>query len=250
MTIIFYDIPSSAPGSSWSPNTRKARYVLNYKGIPYKTEWVEFSDIESHCKKLGILPTSTKRAGGGPHYTLPAIHDPSTGAYISESTKIAEYLEKTYPDTPTVFPHNTIGLQWPFNDAYTSLLTPFWMFILPATFEKLHPVSQAYYRTTREAFFGKKIEELMPTGDAATKEWANCKEGLGKVSVWFEKTDSSGPYLLGDRVSWGDFVVASYLVWMRIIWGEDSKEWKDISSWDGGRWKRLVESLKEYETVV
>lgn len=32
--------------------TNTARLILNYKGIDYKTEWVEFPDIEPKMKSL------------------------------------------------------------------------------------------------------------------------------------------------------------------------------------------------------
>ncbi|KAF8965876.1 hypothetical protein BDZ97DRAFT_1810125 [Flammula alnicola] len=246
MTIIFYDIPSTRPGNAWSPNTWKTRYCLNFKGIPYKTEWIEYPDIEEHCKKFGILETS-KNTDGRPHYTLPAIHDPSTGVYLADSFLIAEYLEKTYP-TPSLFPHNTLGLQTPFNDTYGGQMDALWNFILPATCLVLNPPSEEYFRRTREKLFGTTLEDLVPKGENAVVEWAKYKDGLGKVDTWYAK--SGGPFLIGDAVSWADFVVAAYLIWLRIIWGEDSQQWKDITSWHQGRWKILIDNLKKYETIV
>jgi glutathione S-transferase len=246
MTITFFDIPSATPENGWSPNTWKARYALNFKGIPYKTEWIEYPDIEAHCKKLGILPTS-KNPDGSPHYTLPAIHDPSTGIYVSDSMLIAEYLEKTYPDTPSLFPHNTVGLQSTFFPAFESNLDALWQFSLPATCSILNAPSAEYFRRTREAHFGKTMEDLFPKGEVGVVEWAKVQEGYTKTASWFAKT---GPFMMGDTPSWADFVVASYTLWSRIIWGEDSQQWKDITSWNGGRWKTLMESLKKYETVA
>ncbi|KAF8157811.1 hypothetical protein B0H34DRAFT_706156 [Crassisporium funariophilum] len=251
MTITFYDIPSSLAINAWSPNTWKTRYCLNYKGIPYKTEWVEYPDIEAHCIKLGIAGTGTK-ADGSAMYTLPAIHDPSTGKYISDSVVIAEYLEKQYPNTPSLFPHGTEGLQNAFAEAYANQLEPLWQFILPATCLKLNPPSEAYFRRTREQSFGKKLEDLVPKGQAWAEEWAKVQDGLGKVDAWLSKDSGGqrkGPFVLGDTISWGDLVIASYTIWLKIVWGENSKEWKDISGWHGGRWVKLVDALGKYETV-
>jgi len=199
------------------------------------------------CLKFGIQPTSHK-ADGLPHYTLPALHDPSTGVYISDSVLIAEYLEKTYPSSPSIFPNNTIGLQLPFSDALQPNLEALWTFILPPSGLKLNPPSVAYFRRTREATFGKTLEDLVPKGDDAVAQWAKLKDGLGKVDAWYAK--SGGPYLLGNTASWADIVVACYFIWMRIIWGEDSQEWKDISSWHEGRWKGLIDNFKKYETIA
>ncbi|KJA18771.1 hypothetical protein HYPSUDRAFT_917542 [Hypholoma sublateritium FD-334 SS-4] len=228
MTIIFYDIPSTLPGNAWSPNTWKARYCLNFKGIPYRTEWLEYPDIAGHCKKFGIAPTSVN-ADGSPKYTLPAIHDPSTGVYLADSFAIAEYLEKTYPDTPRLFPGNSAGLQATIDAA-------------------LHPRSAAFFRSAREIDFGMPLDDVLPKGDEAVTEWAKFRDDLGKVDAWYAK--SGGPFLMGSAVSWADFAVAGSLVWMRTVWGKESTEWKDIASWQGGRWKMLFENLTQYETVA
>jgi len=249
MTIIFYDIPSATPENAWSLNLWRVRFSLNYKGIPYKTEWVEYPDIEPHAKKHGIPPT-TKKSDGSPFYTLPAIYDPSTGVYVSDSLKIAEYLDKTYPDTPPLFPNNSLGLQTAFSEAFYSNLSALWTFLLPVVYTRLNPASQAYFRRTREAIFGKKLEELTPTGEDAVAQWAKFESGLGNVDAWYAKNGGKCPFILGETPSWGDFVVGSCLIWIKIISGEDSQRWKDIASWHGGRWENLLKSLKEYSTVV
>ncbi|KAF8965878.1 hypothetical protein BDZ97DRAFT_738541 [Flammula alnicola] len=248
MTIVFYDIASAAPGGAWSPSTWKVRYCLNFKAIPYRTEWIEMPDIEAHCKKFGIA-ANIKR-NGEPCYTLPAIHDPSTGVYIGDSIRIAEYLEKQYPNKPTVFPYNTLGLQMEFETAFWTQLRAMWQFIVPAAFPRLNEASKEFYRRTRENSFGKKLEDIAPTGDDAVKEWAKVEEGFGKAAVWYSKNGGKGPFLMGETLSWADLVVGAYLAWFRIIWGEESREWRDIVSWHGGRWKSVYEALKAYETAA
>ncbi|KAF8965877.1 hypothetical protein BDZ97DRAFT_1658354 [Flammula alnicola] len=248
MTIIFYDIPSTVPGIAWSPNTWKVRYCLNFKGIPYKTEWVEYPDIAAHCKKLGIAPTRTNR-DGSPYYSLPAIHDPSTGVYMADSIPIAEYLEKQYPNTPSVFPHNTLGLQMEFENAFDSKMGAMWNFVIPAACSRLNPVSEEFYRRTREKSYGKKIEDIAPKGEDAVTEWAKVEHGLGEIARWYSKNGGNGPFLMGETLSWADFVVGGHMVWFRNILGTDSREWTDIVSWQGGIWKTFCESLAPYEAV-
>jgi len=91
---------------------------------------------------------------------------------------------------------------------------------------------------------------MAPRGDAAVAQWAKFRDGLGKVDALYAKNGGEGPFLLGKTPSWGDIIVASSLLWLRIIWGEDSPQWKDISSWHDGRWARIVEALKKHETAV
>ncbi|KAF9479949.1 hypothetical protein BDN70DRAFT_878249 [Pholiota conissans] len=248
MTIIFYDIPSTI--GPWSPNTWKVRYCLNFKGLPYKTEWIEYPDIAPRCQQLGIAHTTMKPDGVTPHYTLPAIYDPSTKRYIAESAAIAEYLEEQYPDTPAVFPFDTMGLLIDFKDALNRVgIIAAHQFVRPAIHRILNPASQGFYRTTREQFYGKKLEDVAPKLDTeeGRVEWAKIEATFATVALWYSKNGGKGPFILGDRVSWADFVVGGNLLWFKAAWGEDDKKWKDLMSWQGGVWKTLSDALKEYE---
>lgn len=239
---------SLMPSNVMSINRVRPRAVLNYKGIPYRTEWVEYPDIAPLCKRLGINSTGRKE-DGSPEYTLPAIHDPSTGIYIADSFPIAEYLEKTYPDTPSVFPNDTTALQKAFEAAFDRRVSAVWAFMIPATCPRLNPISEEYFRRTREISYGKKLEDVVPSGDDRTKEWGKFEKGLDKVHSYLVSTDEKGPYMMGNIISWSDLLLFSYLYWFKVIFGEDSKEWKDIASWNGGRWEAHMDALKEYNRI-
>jgi glutathione S-transferase len=221
-----------------------SRFSLNYKNLPFQTEWVEYPEIEALCKKIGALPTG-KRANGSPLYTLPVIHDPSTNTTLSESILIAEYLDKTYPDTPPLLPAGTRALQHAFADAYPSSRIPLMPFALPAAHGILNPVSQKYFRADREKTFGKTLETMTPSGAAREGPWGEVKIGFNKADGWLQR--SNGPWFLGETLSFADFVVGSRLMWIRQIFGEDSPEWNEIKTWNEGRWAKFSEGLKQYE---
>ncbi|KAG7088020.1 hypothetical protein E1B28_012057 [Marasmius oreades] len=244
----FYDIPSKLPGIAWSPNTWKTRYCLNYKGIPYKTIWVEYPDIASTCKRIGAAPTTTK-SDGTPLYTLPVIRDPSTGIAISDSPRIADYLEKTYPDTPRLFPPGTRALQAAFYDEFEDNHLKMASFVIPKVALILNPRSFEFFKEDRSKRFGSiAMEDLYPKGEKKVELWKRWKDTWGVVASWMEDTDT---FIMGnDTITFADFVVAGWVIWPRHLWGEDSEEWKDIASWHGGRWGRLIERLSEYETIV
>ncbi|TFK22709.1 hypothetical protein FA15DRAFT_688229 [Coprinopsis marcescibilis] len=103
--ITFYDIKvnSTDPAFTVSPFCWQARLCLNYKQLPYHTIYALYSNVTAFAKKHGIPPTGVK-PDGSPSYTLPAIHDSKTNATVSDSFKIARYLDETYPDTPAFFP--------------------------------------------------------------------------------------------------------------------------------------------------
>lgn len=239
--IVFYDIPSSLDPQAWSPNTWRVRYALNIKGIPYETVWVEYPDIEDVCKEIGAAPTSPI----APHYTLPVIQDKSTGVVISDGSLIVEYLDKQYPGTTKLFPPRTIALQAGFTSVHGSAISPISHFSLPRTNAILNPRSEEYFRRTREQAAGKKIEEITPVGDARAVGWGKYREGLGKVDSWYQK--SAGPFVMGESITFADITVVSWLVFLKIIFGEDSQEWKDIASWHNGRWAGLVNTFARYQ---
>ncbi|KAF5342899.1 hypothetical protein D9758_015416 [Tetrapyrgos nigripes] len=265
--ITLYDIPTSTPNAPFSPNTWKtryeqrlslechapsglksslcyARYCLNYKGLPYKTIWVEYPDIDRVCAGIGA-PSSVK-PNGKPGHTLPTIQDDSTGAVISDSFLIAEYLDKTYPDKP-LFPARSRPLQAAFTSHFiSSTIMPFRPFVMPAAGKLLNPPSEAYYRAMREETYGVKMEEITPKGEARVVEWKKFEDALTNV----DKYIGEGRFMMGDTISFADFLIAALLMWGKVSFGTSSDEWKDMSRWNNGRWANLLQALEEYATVV
>ncbi|KAF8208743.1 hypothetical protein K438DRAFT_1666926 [Mycena galopus ATCC 62051] len=245
--IILYDIPSRAPGCAWSPNTWKIRYGLNYKSLAYKTVWIEYPDIEDLCKKIGAEPSMIRR-NGKPYYSLPVIEDPKTGAIISDSARIAEYLDKTYPDTPKLVPAGTHVLQKTFCVAYDTATEDLVHYVIPAVAKILRPKSEEYFVRTREESFGKKLSDVTPTGEAHETAWKKVEEGFGKVDRWLNEPMNQGkPFVLGDTISFADLMIAGELQWCMKAFGEESDLWKDMITWHGGRWAKLLDTLKKYE---
>ncbi|KAJ7134418.1 glutathione S-transferase [Mycena epipterygia] len=244
--ILFYDIPSTAPGCAWSPNTWKIRYALNLKGLAYKTVWVEYPDIEDRCKAIGAAPTMIRK-NGTPYYSLPVIQDPKTGVVVSDSDAIAEYLDSTYPDTPVLLPVGTHTLQKTFRVAYDRATDSMIPYIMPAVAGILRPRSEEYFVRTREASFGKKLSDMAPTGEAHEAAWKEVEEGFGKVNRWFKEGDQ---FVMGDVLSLADLLIAGELQWFMKGFGEDSDKWKDMMAWHGGRWARLFSNLKKYEGPI
>ncbi|KAK0188401.1 hypothetical protein F5146DRAFT_664420 [Armillaria mellea] len=244
-SLTLYDIPSTLPNKAWSFNIYKARYVLNYKGLPYHTEWVEYPDIEGLYKKLGTQASATKDDGVTPYYTLPLLHDASTGALVSDSAAIARYLDKTYPETPCVIPKGTDALHHAFTEASEShfRVRTLWRLTLAKATSMMNPASQ--YSRARE--WSRILEDPVPTGEERQREWAKVREAFGKVDRWYGEGDR---YVMGDVVSFADFTVSAWVMWFRTLFGEDSEEWKDVSTWHGGRWGALVKDLEKYEMVL
>ena len=80
-------------------------------------------------------------------------------------------------------------------------------------------------------------------GAERTELWAKFRDGMSKVDECLAKTDAKGPFVMGDTISWADFFISAFLMFFKNVWGEDSEEWKDIASWDEGRWGNLLRAL-------
>ncbi|EUC65050.1 glutathione S-transferase, partial [Rhizoctonia solani AG-3 Rhs1AP] len=237
--IIFYDLVG-ANGKSWSPNPYKTRLSLNYKGIPYRTEYIAFPDIEPKMKELGLAPFSSTF----PHYTLPGKSS------VALCLMIAIYLDKTYPapQYPAIFAPGTAGFQHMLiparSTAGASLHPLIHPLIHPQIPRILDPRSVEYVRRTR----GARLNPL--SEDEAAAKWKAARDnltGLAQSLAFNDETGAVGPFMMGDRVSFADFALAGVFYWIRNVEGPDSIRLKEMFEWDGGRWEKHWKAVQEIE---
>lgn len=222
----------------------KIRYVLGFKGIPYNLIAVEYCDIEHTLKEAGIAP-SGKRKDGTDLYTVPSIIDSNTGAKVSDSIKIALYLEEAYPDAPRIFPHNTLALQQAFFTHFNSSIAPIWNTILPRIPGILDGRARAWYIDLRSRTLGKPLEQVDPVGKEREELFNKMKEVFTTFSGFYQN-NGGGQFIMGDTPGFADLMIAGVIQGLKV-WGEDSDEWKDFTTWDGGRWIQLLKALEKYE---
>ncbi|KAI4527142.1 hypothetical protein K525DRAFT_232458 [Schizophyllum commune Loenen D] len=229
---------------AWSVNTWRTRYALKYKGIPFTTTWLELCDVEREMIAAGA-PPSGKWADGRPKYTVPTIYDSLTKEYITDCHEIARYLDKTYPDKPLLFPHNTSGLQHVFTDTmFQKVAFAFFPAILEHGFKIFNERTQVYFRETREKIFGKKLEEIWGDEVAVKKAKADGKEGLKWVEAMVKENGDTALFLLGDSPVDADFAIASVFQWIKKGY---PAMWEELKGLNGGRWARFMEAMHQYE---
>ncbi|THU78272.1 hypothetical protein K435DRAFT_786324 [Dendrothele bispora CBS 962.96] len=236
--IIFYDIASGPPVISFAPNPSKTRYALNFKEVHYRTEWVELPDVASVRKKLGS-DAVRKHFDGSPFYTLPVIKDPSTGAVVGDTFDIAVYLDKTYPNGPSLFPPSTIGLLAAFNtqvDAIFSRFVKLFVHGIPFNPETAEQ-SKADFVWRMQ---GKTWDDLDLRGEERAKALEAFEAALGDLAKFYRLED--GPFLAGETVTYADFIVGGWLVQMKT----SLKEWDRLQSWHDGLWGKLHQALEKY----
>lgn len=161
---------------------------------------------------MNIRPTSKKSLEGTDHYdTLPVIYDPSTGVYLADSMVIANYLDKTCLNTPSLFPNKTVGMHYAFLVAIGDMVALIWEFTNLAAAAILGPPSKKYIWDVRERSFGKSLEGASPKGEYAVAQWTKLQANFETVASWYARTDDIGLYFIEDEILWADIVMASYL---------------------------------------
>jgi glutathione S-transferase len=225
---------------------------------------VEYPDIKALSLDIGTKPTSYKPNGDG-HYTLPTILDPNTGKVVAESYDIAQYLDATYPERPVIPPGMT-GLQHAFHLAisdaiyevcvsksrllfFTSLKQckqALYEIIILGVHNILNPRSQEYFRRTREEN-NIKLEERSPVGPTRDEQFKSLQKGFTRLAKCYEKNGNDSKFIMGNQISYGDFLVASWLLCAERAIGQN--EWDEIMKFDEGRWKRLLKGLDEYTST-
>ncbi|OAX34432.1 hypothetical protein K503DRAFT_859219 [Rhizopogon vinicolor AM-OR11-026] len=236
--LVLYDTTSKLSGNQWSPNPAKPRFVLSYKGLPFVTVWVEYSEIATVMKSIGAK--QIKRSDGSDAYTVPVVSDPNTGAVITDSLEIASYLERTYPEKP-IFPNNSEALIRAFNSEYMSLINPAIGFLYGRTAEILSPDSAKFFIEVRSKDFNLPWDEFTSEGPKREAQWELLEKAYNTVYDWYQK--SNGKWIMGDTFSYADIIVTCFVLWYKRVMKDD--EWARISSWNGGKWVQLLTDVEK-----
>ncbi|KAK6948967.1 hypothetical protein Daesc_009039 [Daldinia eschscholtzii] len=229
--IVLFDLPSRPPNKTWSYNPWKTRFILNYKNLPYRTEWVEYPDIKG--KFQDHLPKADL-------YTIPTIILPD-GTWVTDSWTIAEVLEKKYPEP-------SIRLDSPYlpkiRAVLVDVLTALKGIYAPAVHNVLlNDASKEYFRRTREEAFGATLEEVAKN-EGGEKAWKAAQPALEKVTALL-KENSDGPFLEGKNVGFADFAWASFLLFAQRM-GDDVYQDALKYSGDASVHEKLLEAVKPW----
>lgn len=208
--VILYDIPSKDPRRCWSLNPWKTRLILNLKGIPYKTDWLEYPDIAPTLKPFGIPPSEPPASA----YSCPTIR--ISDKYVMDSRKIANVLEKEHPlpslhlDSPVLKKVEELAPQC------VMPIGPVFMPRIPRVV--LNPRSAEYFEHTREERFGMTLSQLEKEkgGESAWKAAEPKWKELGTLLK-----AKGGPFFMGKTVSYADLIVVGALHCFTLLGDDD-----------------------------
>ncbi|KAI1636355.1 putative glutathione S-transferase [Biscogniauxia mediterranea] len=230
--IVFFDLASKPPNKSWSLNPWKTRFVLNFKGLDYKTEWLQYPDIKPRFKDH--FPADKEE------YTIPTVTLPD-GTWIMDSWEIAQTLEKQKPEP-------SLHLDAPFLPTVIDLTTKATIELIPIFAARtpkliLDEPSIPYWYETREKSLGAHPDKLEQEkgGDRAISAATPHLQAV--TALLKEKSD--GPFFLGATPSYADFVWAGFLIFMSKL-GDDTKEAVFKATGDAAAQEKLLEAVKPW----
>ncbi|KAJ8090080.1 hypothetical protein PM082_018660 [Marasmius tenuissimus] len=237
--ITLYDMgPSTLPKHlGCSPHVRKIIFALNYKKIPFTLVNLSLDSIEPTAKSVGAPPTTTS-ADGTPKYTVPFIYDHDNKKAVSDSLDIAKYLDKVYPDAPRLFAEGSEKAQEDLINAWMQAIGP----VFPLLMVRIWDLFSEEMKQDRI----RRGEEAMYTSIKFTKEqekeaWVKSKKAFNEV----KRVD----------VEDNEFVFANMVLGViagivKIAFGVESDEWKDMSSWADGNVGRAVDIAAKHESQM
>ncbi|KAL0060443.1 hypothetical protein AAF712_012765 [Marasmius tenuissimus] len=190
-----------------SPFVRAVVFVLRFKNLPYKLAY-----HHPPCAQ----------------YTIPVIHDAKTGEWISDSSEIADYLDRTYPDTPRVIPEGTKILQRIFQADATTRMSEVYSNVIRSE------VLQFFPKEVVEKFLGG-VPRTAPEPEKVKAAFVATKEAFDKLNVSLNGGKPLRGFLMGGGTpTLADMTVVGLVYSLRVIFGEDSEEWRDVRSWANG----------------
>ncbi|KAG6140263.1 hypothetical protein E4U28_003465 [Claviceps purpurea] len=201
-------------------------------------------------------------------------HHPPRGALIGDSFDIATHLETQYPlsgtghlfppikdllappstidDTIFPIPLSEIRAQSPhvqyshFNnqvDALFSAHVQFMAYYMPLDPSSAEATKAEFVRRAGASSW----EDFRLDGEKREAMKMSLRDALGVHLVGLLRRDESGPFVLGERATYADFIVGA---WLKMIERTVPGEWEEMRGWHGGVFGELHDALEKFAGVM
>ncbi|MDW3207723.1 MAG: glutathione S-transferase family protein [Alphaproteobacteria bacterium] len=210
MTIELFELRGKDPDLRFSPNVWPTRMALVHKQLPFTSVPWRFTE------KDAIAFSGQKM--------VPVIRD--AGKSVHDSWAIANYLEDTYPDRPSLFggPAGKAGIVF-FRRYVTTIYGAAAPIAVLPVWNCLDEEDQAYFRDTREARLGRKLEDVC--GDIAQR-LDTFRTALGPMRAML----GDQPFAGGDAPLYSDHMLFGVIQWLRCVADVDLFEKDDpVADW-------------------
>jgi glutathione S-transferase len=194
--ILMYDLAAADGALRFSPFCWRTRFAIAHKQLALETIPWRFTDKEA------IAKFGSER--------VPVIID--QGRAVHDSWRIAEYLEAAYPDRPSLFGGSVgRGLARFINKWADFTLHPLILrWKIDAIFAILHEKDRSYFRASREARFGKTLEQLAEEAPDAAKLFE-------QALVPLRRTLGEQQFLCGSEPYYADYILCGTFQWIEAV---------------------------------
>ncbi|HET6839300.1 MAG TPA: glutathione S-transferase family protein [Bradyrhizobium sp.] len=196
MSLKLYELVGTDPARPFSPFCWRTRMALAHKGLSAESVPWRFTE------KTAIAPHNSEK--------VPVLIDGEKS--VADSWAIANYLEDTYPDRPSLFGGEggramARMMNWWGDVTVVGGMFPLIVADIPP---HLKQVDADYFRKTREARFGKPLEEVVAGRDKTV-------EGFRKSLEPMRLTLKSQAFLGGKAPNYADYIVFGAFQWARVV---------------------------------
>ncbi len=196
MGITLYELAGAEDDRRFSPYCWRITLALKHKGLDFEGVAWRFTE------KDRIAFAGTQK--------VPVLVDGDFA--IHDSAEIAAYLEKTYPDRPSLFggPEAQALSRFYVDWTDTVLQSALFKLIVADIPQHLAPIDAEYFRTSREKMVGMPLEDYC----------ADREDRLAAVSQALSplrRTLKLQPFLCGDAPAWADYTVFGAFQWARCV---------------------------------
>jgi glutathione S-transferase len=196
MPMQLHDLAGADPSQRFSPYCWRTRLALAHKGfLPETLPW-RFTD------KAAIADSGSDK--------VPVLRD--QGRVVADSWRIAEYLEDTYPDRPSLFAGEGGRALAKFINAWAdaTVLAGLAKLIVADIPGILAPRDLAYFVSSREARFGQSLHEVLADRDARVVQF---RQALHPARMILRER----AFLHGDSPAYADYILFSGFQWARCV---------------------------------
>lgn len=190
-----FDLVGRDASRPFSPYCWRTRMALAHKGLEVESIPWRFTE------KQAIAPHGSDK--------VPVLLDGETT--VADSWVIANYLEDTYPDHPSLFGGDggramARLLNWIGDITIIGGIFPL---IIADIHGQLPPEDQAYFRQSREARFGRTLEEIAAARDTQVESF---RKSLDPIRL----TLRTQPFLGGSAPNYADYIMFGGFQWARV----------------------------------
>ncbi|SFT73923.1 glutathione S-transferase family protein [Mesorhizobium sp. YR577] len=195
MTILLYDLVGHDQTRPYSPHCWKTAMSLAHKGLDFETVPTTFLEVPA--------------VEGGVSKTIPVIRDGN--AVVADSFQIALYLDQAYPERPTLFGGEGGEAMARFIERWSQMtLHPYLgAAALMDIYGRQNEANKAYFRESREARFGKSLEDVASVRESGLAAFRASLEPLRNMLTY-------QPFIGGDAPLYPDYIVFGALQWVRV----------------------------------